>query len=60
MICANLMRDGFEMAIRSPSVGALDVLGLPPVTAVPMTVVQRADECGTDGRRADALRELIG
>lgn len=60
MICANLMREAFEMAIRSPSVGALDILGLPPVTAAATTVVQRADECGTDGRLADALRELIG
>jgi surfactin synthase thioesterase subunit len=44
----------------SPYTGPIDVFGLPPVTALPATVVQRAHECGTEGRLADAFRELIG
>jgi surfactin synthase thioesterase subunit len=44
----------------SPYTGPIDVFGLTPVTALPATVVQRAHECGTDGRLAGAFRELIG
>ncbi|MGH3286144.1 MAG: thioesterase domain-containing protein [Streptosporangiaceae bacterium] len=44
----------------SPYTGPVDVFGLPPATALPATVVQRTHECSTDGRLADALRELIG
>jgi hypothetical protein len=44
----------------SPYDGPLDVFDGSPLTAVPATVVQRTHECGTDGRLADALRELIG
>jgi hypothetical protein len=44
----------------SPYTGPIDVFGPPPVTALPTTVIQRTHECGTDGRLADALRELIG
>jgi hypothetical protein len=44
----------------SPYTGSLDIFGLPPITALPTTVVQRIHECGTDERLAGALRELIG
>ncbi len=44
----------------SPYTETIDVFGLPPVTALPATVAQRAHECGTDGQLAAALRELIG
>ncbi len=44
----------------SPYTGPIDVFGLPPITALPATAVQRAHECGTDGRLAGALRELLG
>jgi surfactin synthase thioesterase subunit len=44
----------------SPHTGPLDILGHPPITALPATVVQRAHECGTEGQLADVLRELIG
>jgi hypothetical protein len=44
----------------SPYTGPIDVFGPPPVTALPATVMQRTHECGTEGRLADALRELIG
>jgi pimeloyl-ACP methyl ester carboxylesterase len=44
----------------SPYTGPVDVFGLPPAIALPATVVQRPHECSTDGRLADALRELLG
>jgi hypothetical protein len=44
----------------SPYTGPIDIFGLPPIAVLPATVVQRAHECGTDGRLAGALRELIG
>jgi surfactin synthase thioesterase subunit len=44
----------------SPYTGRVDIFGPQPVTALPATVVQRTHECGTEGRLADALRELIG
>jgi pimeloyl-ACP methyl ester carboxylesterase len=44
----------------SPYTGPIDVFGLPPIAALPATVVQRTHECGTDGRLASGLRELIG
>jgi surfactin synthase thioesterase subunit len=44
----------------SPYTGRLDVFGLPPITALPTTVIQRTHECGTDEGLADAVRELIG
>jgi hypothetical protein len=44
----------------SPYTGPVDVFGLPPAMALPVTVVQRIHECSTDGRLADALRELLG
>ena len=44
----------------SPYTGPIHTFGLPPITALPATVVQLTHECGTDGRLADALRELIG
>jgi hypothetical protein len=53
-------RDAMRDWQPSPYTGPLDVFGLPPITALPATVVQRAHECGTDGRLAEALRELIG
>jgi hypothetical protein len=46
--------------LPSPYTGPVDVFGRPPITALPATVVQRTHECGTDGRLADAFRELIG
>jgi hypothetical protein len=44
----------------SPYTGPLDVLGRPPITALPATVIQRPHECDTEDQLADALRELIG
>ena len=44
----------------SPYTGPIHTFGLPPITALPATVVQLTHECGTDGRLADALRKLIG
>jgi hypothetical protein len=44
----------------SPYTGPVDVFGLPPAMARPVTVVQRAHECGADGHLPGALRELIG
>jgi hypothetical protein len=38
----------------------MHIFGLPPIMALPATVVQLAHECGTDERLASALRELIG
>jgi pimeloyl-ACP methyl ester carboxylesterase len=53
-------RDAVRDWRPSPYTGPIDVFGPPPVTALPATVIQRTHECGTDGRLADALRELIG
>ena len=36
------------------------VFARPPIMALPATAVQRAHECGTGGRLAGALRELLG
>ena len=44
----------------SPYTGPVDVFGLPPITALPATVVQRTRECGPGERLAGALRELLG
>jgi pimeloyl-ACP methyl ester carboxylesterase len=44
----------------SPYTGPIHTFGLPPITALPATVVQLTHECGTDERLADALRKLIG
>jgi hypothetical protein len=44
----------------SPYTGPIDVCGLPPVTGLPATVVQRIRECGADGNLAGVLRGLIG
>jgi Thioesterase domain/Phosphopantetheine attachment site len=44
----------------SPYTGPVDVFGQPPAMALPVTAVQRAHPCGTDGQLAAALRELIG
>ena len=53
-------RDAMRDWCPSPYTGSLDVFGLPPVTTLPVTVVQRTHECGADGRLASVLRELIG
>jgi len=53
-------RDAVRDWRPSPYAGPVDVFGPPSITALPATVVQRAHECGTDERLADALRELIG
>jgi pimeloyl-ACP methyl ester carboxylesterase len=53
-------RDAVRDWRPSPYTGPIDVFGLPPITALPPTAVQRTHECGTDGRLAGALRELIG
>ena len=53
-------RDALRDWRPSPYAGPVDVFGLPPVTALPTTVVQRTHECGADGRLTGALRELIG
>jgi hypothetical protein len=44
----------------SPYTGPIDLFGLPPITSLPATVVQRTHECGADGQLADALRALLG
>jgi Thioesterase domain/Phosphopantetheine attachment site len=44
----------------SPYTGPIHTFGLPPIAALPATVVQLTHECGTEGRLADALRKLIG
>jgi hypothetical protein len=44
----------------SPYTGPAGVFGRPAAMARPVTVVQRAHECGADGRLAGALRELTG
>lgn len=44
----------------SPYTGPIDVFGRPPTVALPATAVQRTHECGTNGRLAGALRELLG
>ncbi len=46
----------------SPYTEPIDVFGRPPAMAIalPATAVQRTRECGTDGRLAGALRELLG
>ena len=43
----------------SPYSGLIDLFGLPPIMALPATVVQRTHECGADGRLAGALRQLL-
>ncbi len=43
----------------SPYTGPLDVFGLPPAMVLPATAVQRAHECGAEGKLADVLRELL-
>jgi pimeloyl-ACP methyl ester carboxylesterase len=43
----------------SPHTGPVDVLGQPPIAALPAAAVQRTHECDADGRLADALRELL-
>jgi pimeloyl-ACP methyl ester carboxylesterase len=53
-------RDAVRDWRPSPYTGPIDIFGLPLITALPATVVQRTHECGTDGRLAGALRELIG
>ncbi len=53
-------RDAVRDWRPSPYAGPIDVFGLPPITALPATVVQRTRECGADGDLAGALRELIG
>jgi thioesterase domain-containing protein len=44
----------------SPYTGPVDVFGRPRTAVLPVTVDQRIHECSTDGRLADALRELLG
>jgi hypothetical protein len=44
----------------APYTGQLDLLGLPPITALPPTVTQRPHQCATGRQLADTLRELIG
>ena len=53
-------RDAVRDWRPSPYTGPIDIFGLPPITTLPATVVQRTHECGTDGRLAGALGELIG
>jgi hypothetical protein len=53
-------RDAVRDWCPSPYTGPIDVFGLPPVTALPVAVVQRRHECGADGRLVSVLRELIG
>ena len=58
------VRQANQDAVRdwqpSPYTGPIHTFGLPPIAALPATVVQLTHECGTDGRLADALRKLIG
>lgn len=44
----------------SPYTGPVDIFGLPTITALPTTVIQRTQECATGERLAGALRELLG
>jgi pimeloyl-ACP methyl ester carboxylesterase len=53
-------RDAVRDWQPSPYTGPIHTFGLPPITALPATVVQLTHECGTDGRLAGALRKLIG
>jgi hypothetical protein len=53
-------RDAVRDWQPSPYSGPIHTFGLPPITALPATVVQLTHECGTDGRLAGAFRELIG
>jgi pimeloyl-ACP methyl ester carboxylesterase len=53
-------RDAVRDWRPSPYTEPIDVFGRPPAMALPATVVQRTHECSTDGRLADALRELLG
>ncbi len=53
-------RDAMRDWRPSPYTGPIDVFGLPPITALPATALQRARECGADGNLAGALRGLIG
>jgi hypothetical protein len=53
-------RDAVRVWQPSPYTGPIHTFGLPPITALPATVVQLPHECGTDGRLASALRTLIG
>jgi pimeloyl-ACP methyl ester carboxylesterase len=53
-------RDAMRDWRPSPSTGLVHTFGLPPLTALPATVVQQAHESDTDERLAGELRELIG
>jgi pimeloyl-ACP methyl ester carboxylesterase len=53
-------RDAVRDWQPSPYTGPIHTFGLPPITALPATVVQLTHECGTDGRLAGELRKLIG
>jgi pimeloyl-ACP methyl ester carboxylesterase len=44
----------------SPYTGPVDVFGRSPTMALSAAIVQGTHECSTDGRLADALRELLG
>ena len=53
-------RDALRDWRPSPYTGPVDIFGLPTITALPATVIQRTQECGTGERLAGALRELFG
>jgi pimeloyl-ACP methyl ester carboxylesterase len=53
-------RDAARHWRPSPYAGPVEVFGLMPVAWLPVTGVQRARECGSGEKMADALRELIG
>lgn len=53
-------RDAVRDWRPSPYTGPIDVFGRPPITVLPVTVLQRTHECGADGHLVSALRELIG
>ena len=53
-------RDAVRDWRPSPYTGPIDVFGLPPIMALPATVVRRTHECGADGNLAGALRGLVG
>jgi hypothetical protein len=53
-------RDAVRDWQPSPYTGPIHTFGLPPITALPATVVQLTHECGTDMRLAGELRKLIG
>ena len=53
-------RDAMRDWRPSPYTGPIDIFGLAPITALPATVVQRAQECAAVESLAGALRELIG